>query len=99
MTPEQGPERPDDLPVDEGQAGNADGPSPESSEGAQATEDKQRGPVSRLVRNKRFVKLVREAVGTKAVELAYEEIRDLIKRRREARAKKEEKKPEGAKHE
>ena len=58
MTQEQGPERPDDLPVDEGQAGNADGPSPESSKGAQATEDKQRGPVSRLVRNKRFVKLV-----------------------------------------
>jgi len=58
MTQEQGPERPDDLPVAEGQAGNADGPSPESSKGAQATEDKQRGPVSRLVRNKRFVKLV-----------------------------------------
>ncbi len=43
MTQEQGPERPDDLPVDEGQAGNADGPSPESPKGAQATEDEQRG--------------------------------------------------------
>lgn len=48
-----------------------------------------------------FVFAVVSAVGTKAVEFVYEEIRDLLKRRREAKDEKdgkkkpEEKKPDG----
>jgi uncharacterized membrane protein YbhN (UPF0104 family) len=54
---QEGPERPGDSPA----ADSADSTAAQgtgSAEGEQATEDERRGPVSRLVRNKRFVKLV-----------------------------------------
>lgn len=57
MVQQEGPERPGDSPA----ADSADSTAAQgtgSAEGEQATEDERRGPVSRLVRNKRFVKLV-----------------------------------------
>jgi uncharacterized membrane protein YbhN (UPF0104 family) len=54
---EQGPELHGDSPADEG-AGSGAAPGASSPEGGQVAVDQQRGPVSRLVRNRRFVKLV-----------------------------------------
>jgi putative heme transporter len=53
---EHGPSRPEDSPPDDRAGGGAAGDgTPEDGQGA---DDQRRGPVSRLVRNKRFVKLV-----------------------------------------